>query len=192
MSKRWLGVLVTVLIVAAAAGGVLAIGGSDDGTGAADGVPTDLSGPFEPRPGEGPEAPSFDLPNFEGEGRITNADFEGKPLVLNFWASWCPFCIDEMPAFEEVFQQFSGEVAFLGVNVQDERQLAKQLAEQTGVTYPLALDEDGSLLRDVQGRTMPTTLLISADGHVVHRFGGESTPADELTGLILEHLLRPA
>lgn len=80
----------------------------------------------------------------------------------------------------------------LGVNVQDEGELAEQLAEQTGVTYPLALDEDGSLLREVEGRSMPTTLLISADGHVVHRFGGESTPADELTGLILEHLLRPA
>lgn len=80
----------------------------------------------------------------------------------------------------------------LGVNVQDEGELAEQLAEQTGVTYPLALDEDGSLLREVEGRSMPTTLLISADGHVVHRFGGESTPADELTGLILEHLVRPA
>lgn len=191
MDKKWFTVLGTVLVVGALVGAVLAFGGSDGSSGS-DGVATDVSGPVEPRPGEGPEAPSFDLPNFEGEGQLTYADFEGKPLVLNFWASWCPFCIDEMPAFEEVFQRFSGDVAFLGVNVQDERELAEQLAEQTGVTYPLALDEDGSLLREVEGRSMPTTLLISADGHVVHRFGGESTPADELTGLILEHLVRPA
>lgn len=191
MRRKWLTPLFTVLVVGALVAGVLVFGGSDGPSGS-DGVAADVEGPFEPRPGDGPEAPSFDLPNFEGEGQLTYADFEGTPLVLNFWASWCPFCIDEMPAFEEVFQRFSGDVAFLGVNVQDQRELAEQLAEQTGVTYPLALDEEGSLLRDVQGRSMPTTLLISADGHVVHRFGGESTPADELTELILEHLLRPA
>lgn len=188
MRKTLLAVLAVVLVAGAVAGGVLVVGGSGDDPGDA---PADVTGPFEPRPGEGPEVPSFDLARFEGEGRITYEDFEGTPLVLNFWASWCPFCIDEMPAFEKVFQRFSGDVAFLGVNVQDQRELAERLAEQTGVTYPLALDEDGTFLRDVQGRSMPTTLLVSADGHVVHRFGGESTPADELTELILEHLLRP-
>lgn len=189
MRRTLLAVLAVVLVAGVVTGGVLAVGGSGDGSGDA---PADVTGPFVPRPGDGPDAPSFDLPVFRGEGRTTYEDFAGTPLVLNFWASWCPFCIDEMPAFEEVFQRFSGDVAFLGVNVQDQRELAERLAEQAGVTYPLVLDEDGSLLREVEGRSMPTTLLISADGHVVHRFGGESTSADELTELILQHLLRPA
>lgn len=145
---------------------------------------------LEPRPGSGPRAPDFDLAAFEGEGRVTADEFAGTPLVLNFWGSWCPPCVEEMPAFERVHQRYEGTVAFLGVNLQDDPEFAASLVERTGVTYPLATDE-GEFFREVEGRGMPLTLFITADGHEVHRVEGNAAMSEEeLEGLILEHLLR--
>lgn len=142
---------------------------------------------LEPRKGSGPLLPNFSLDALGGAGEVTFAQFQGTPLVLNFWASWCPFCIEEMPGFERVNREFGGSVAFLGVDLQDDRALAKDLAERTGVTYRLAEDRDGSLFAAVGGLGMPTTLLVSVDGHIEERITGPLQP-DELRRLILEHL----
>lgn len=142
---------------------------------------------LEPRKGSGPLLPDFSLDAFGEAGEVTSAQFQGTPLVLNFWASWCPFCIEEMPGFERVNQEFGGAVAFLGVDLQDDRGLAGDLAERTGVTYRLAEDRDGSLFAAVGGLGMPTTLLVSADGHIEEKITGP-IESDELRRLILEHL----
>ncbi|CAN5339636.1 hypothetical protein BH24ACT7_BH24ACT7_00210 [soil metagenome] len=119
---------------------------------------------------------------FDGEPG-TLADFAGRPLVLNFWASWCPPCLAEMPDFEEVHQQLKGEVAFLGLNLQDDLAAAQRLADQTGVTYPLAADPEGAIFRRFGGIAMPTTVLIDADGEVVEVHAGVIF-ADDLAELI--------
>ncbi|MBA2338594.1 MAG: TlpA family protein disulfide reductase, partial [Acidimicrobiia bacterium] len=103
--------------------------------------------------------------------------------VLNFWASWCPPCLAEMPDFEEVHQQLKGEVAFLGLNLQDDLAAAQRLADQTGVTYPLAADPEGAIFRRFGGIAMPTTVLIDADGEVVEVHAGVIF-ADDLAELI--------
>jgi thiol-disulfide isomerase/thioredoxin len=134
----------------------------------------------------------FELARFDGEGVVTLEDYRGTPLVLNFWASWCPFCIEEMPGFERVRAKFEGSVSFLGVGMREtSRSLAEDLVERTGVTYDLAEDPEGALFVAVEGRNMPTTLLITADGHIAERIGG---PLQErqLEALILEHLVEEA
>jgi cytochrome c biogenesis protein CcmG, thiol:disulfide interchange protein DsbE len=148
--------------------------------------------PLGPRPGTGPEMPAFNLARFDGEGRIALEDFEGTPVVLNFWASWCPFCIEEMPGFERVHQRFQGSVAFLGVSMRESsRSLAEDLVERTGVTYELAEDPEGSLFTEVGAFGMPTTLFITADGRLAERFGGPLRE-EQLEDLILEHLVEEA
>lgn len=148
--------------------------------------------PLRPRAAAGPEMPSFSLARFDGQGQVALDDFEGTPVVLNFWASWCPFCIEEMPGFERVHQRFEGSVAFLGVGMRESsRSLAEDLVERTGVTYELAEDPDGSLFTEVGALSMPTTLFITADGRLAERFGGPLRE-EQLEELILEHLVEEA
>jgi cytochrome c biogenesis protein CcmG, thiol:disulfide interchange protein DsbE len=115
------------------------------------------------------------------------ADLDGEPLVVNFWASWCPPCVAEMPDFERVHQQVQGEVRFVGLNTQDNRADADRLVEQTGVTYDLALDPDGALFSDFEVVAMPSTFLVDEHGAIVHRHSGLLTET-ALRELIAEHL----
>ena len=115
------------------------------------------------------------------------ADFAGTPTVINFWASWCPPCIVEMPAFEAVHRELSPHVAFLGINVGDEPGEARELAERTGVTYPLGEDPDSTIFQAFGGFGMPTTVFVDAEGMIVSMISSRLR-AQDLRALIAEHL----
>lgn len=127
----------------------------------------------------GAAAPAVQMEGFDG-GTVTLEDLEGKPLVMNFWASWCPQCVAEMPDFERVFQDVKDEVQFIGVNTRDNKGAAERLVDETGVTYPLASDPNGEVFTAFRGAGMPTTVFIDADGNVV----------DVVTGQMSEKQLR--
>ncbi len=134
----------------------------------------------------GEEVASATLPRLVGEGEV-RTDQLGRPAVINFWATWCTFCVDEMPDFERVHQDVGDEVLFVGVNLEDNLDKARRLATETGVTYELVVDADGSFFRAVEGRGMPTTLFVEADGTVAHRHAGP-LDAERLRELVEEHL----
>lgn len=129
---------------------------------------------------------SVALTDFEG-GRFTLETYRGRPMVVNFWASWCPSCAAEMPAFEQVHQRFGGSVEFLGVNHSDTRSSAEELAHSTGVTYRLAEDPQGQLFVAFGGVGMPTTAFIAADGEIAEVVVGQLSE-QQLASLIQEHL----
>lgn len=117
---------------------------------------------------------------------------EERPLVLNFWASWCTFCIAEMPDFQRVYADLSDRVGFLGMDLLgvdgETRAAAERFAERTGVGYPLAYDPGGLLYAHfAQRQIMPVTILVRRGGVVAHRRFG---PLDErqLRALLAEHL----
>lgn len=115
----------------------------------------------------------------------------GKPLVINFWASWCVYCIKEMPDFQRVYERAAGRVSFLGLdllNVQGEtRSEAMRLAAETGARYPLGYDEGAELYARMTPRLlMPTTILVRTDGRVAFRQFGPLT-ASQLQDLIRKH-----
>jgi cytochrome c biogenesis protein CcmG, thiol:disulfide interchange protein DsbE len=123
-------------------------------------------------PNAGDNVSALPIELFDGSV-VTLGDYAGKPLLLNFWASWCVPCLKEMPGFETVYQSRQDQISFLGVNLQDREADALAVIDQTGVTYPLARDRDGSLFTELGGFGMPTTLFIDSDGTVIEMVTGE-------------------
>lgn len=128
---------------------------------AEDTVPPEGSGPT------GSFLPHEPWERFDGGGSASLADYSGRPLVLNFFASYCVPCAREMPALQSVADELGDRVAVVGMNLVDEEDAARALVEQTGVTYDLGRDEDGALARALGVVNLPTTVFASADHEVV-------------------------
>ena len=117
----------------------------------------------------GQPAPDFELELFDG-GKVRLSDFEGKVVVLNFWASWCPPCRKEMPDFERTWQAYQDRgVVFIGVAVQDYEPDSRAFVKETGVTYPIGMDWTGRIFNSYRPTAMPTTFLIDREGIVSRR-----------------------
>ncbi len=126
-----------------------------------------------PRSGRAPE---FELEDLRDADRtISLASYRGRPLVVNFFASWCAPCRREMPAFQSVYREVKGEVAIVGIDNQDIRSDGLALLEETDVTYPAAFDSEGNVARNFGILGMPTTLFVSADGEMLEQVTGEMT-----------------
>ena len=136
---------------------------------------------------DGPTAlDEFTFQTMDG-ATVTLADFEG-PMVVNYFAAWCPPCRAEMPEFEAVSRQTTGEVAFVGISRDNVTDSWRSLIEETGVTFPTVYEGNvqGSFAF-INGTSMPTTLFITADGTVAHTWSGALTD-DKLRELISAHL----
>ena len=169
-------VLSTVLALVAA-GGTYAILDDDGGRRGSD--VDEL--PLTP---EDPRAAVFTT--FEGEEEPL-ASLRGQPVLVNFFASTCIPCITEMPDLEEVHQELGDQITFLGLALQDRPDDALALVDQTGVTYRVAQDKDASVIQALGGTSLPTTVLIDADGRIKARHSGQIDAA-RLRAFIDEHL----
>jgi peroxiredoxin len=120
-------------------------------------------------------APGFTLPDLE-RGKVSLKDFRGKLLMLNFWASWCVPCREEMPAMERLYQKYRDHgFVILGVNVKDDKKSAISFVRELKITFPIGFDPNGDvgLLYGAWG--LPATYLIDANGIALARAWG---PAD--------------
>jgi cytochrome c biogenesis protein CcmG/thiol:disulfide interchange protein DsbE len=114
-----------------------------------------------PDTGAGSEAPQFDLPKLDGEGRISSSDLRGGPVVLNFWGSWCAPCREEAPLLERAWREYRGDgVVFLGVNIKDAESDARKFVEEFDMTYPVVRDTDLDLASDLGVYGLPETFFI--------------------------------
>ena len=130
-------------------------------------------------PGDRPPAPSLSGTTLEGE-RLDLADYEGKVVVLNFWASWCAPCRAEASNLIEVAEATKASgVQFVGVNVKNARDEAIAFERKAGVPYPSLHDQPGVLLtrfRKLVPQVPPTTLILDRQGRITGRFiGGVTT-----------------
>jgi cytochrome c biogenesis protein CcmG, thiol:disulfide interchange protein DsbE len=127
-----------------------------------------------------PAAPAFTLERLDGQGDLSLESLRGRPVVLNFWASWCGPCKDEAPLLEEASKRWAGKVAFVGIDVKDFRGDARTFIERYGVTYPNVYDGKGSTIGRYGVTGYPETYFIDAEGRVRYRIAGPVEEAEEV------------
>ena len=116
------------------------------------------------------KAPDFAVYDDAGNA-FKLSDFEGKPVVLNFWASWCSPCKSEMPDFDAAYKEYGENIHFLVVNMTDGYQetveSAKEFIEESGYSFPVYFDTDLEAAKAYSVYSIPTTYFIDQDGYVI-------------------------
>lgn len=152
-------------------------------------TPQDSDAPTETEPSK-VEAPDFTVEDADGE-KVKLSDYVGKPIVLNFWASWCSPCKSEMPEFNEAWEELDGEVQFLMVNMTDGARetvdTAKEYVEGQGFSFPVFFDTGSEAAMAYSAYSLPTTYFIDAEGYVVARAVGAIDGDTLQKGLDLIH-----
>jgi thiol-disulfide isomerase/thioredoxin len=138
---------------------------------------------------KGKEAPAFNLPvmyNGDAGSRLDLADLKGKPVLLDFWATWCGPCAMQTPVLDRLSRRYRDRgLTVVGVNVlDDDHAAARRYAEQKGLSYPILLDDSGITQRQYGVNRLPSLVIIDKEGRIVHRTNGF---VDEAS---LERLLR--
>jgi thiol-disulfide isomerase/thioredoxin len=113
----------------------------------------------------------------------------GKVVVLNFWASWCSPCVEELPVLNRLAEERAGQVVVLGVNYKEASWTVDSFSSEHPIHYPLLLDRSGEMFRNWTNGVMPTTVLIGRDGKPRWRLMGPLAPGDRAFGQALAALL---
>ncbi|MBI4202665.1 MAG: TlpA family protein disulfide reductase [Chloroflexi bacterium] len=165
VSSRWLPVAI-VFILFLLSGAALAFGVST----VRDDSPLSASQPLRLKP-----APNFTVPLYSGgEGSFTLSEHKGHPIVINFWASWCPPCRAEFPALQAAATTYAGQgVVVFAVAIQDTEAEAKAFLQEQRTTFLTGPDLDGSIAMDYTITGLPATYFITADGLIYKKWVGE-------------------
>jgi cytochrome c biogenesis protein CcmG, thiol:disulfide interchange protein DsbE len=134
-----------------------------------------------PDPLVGHPAPDFSLAMLRpgsGKSSLSLSNFKGKPVVLNFWASWCAPCKEEAPLLEGTWKQVQAQgkdIVILGVDFQDSNTDGMSFLQIYSITYPIVLDADGSVAFKYGVTSLPQTIFINRHGTVLSRVPRELT-----------------
>lgn len=119
------------------------------------------------------KVPQFTLSDYDGN-QVSVNDFPGKILVINSWAAWCPFCVDELPAFRDLQELFANDIVVIAIDRQESLSTAQNYTDSAGISdaYIFLLDPDDSFYRSIGGFSMPETLFVDTEGNIrVHKRG---------------------
>lgn len=125
------------------------------------------AGGLPPAPAVGHPAPAFTLTSVTGEP-VDLAALRGQPVVLNFWATWCPPCRAELPELQAASERLAGQVAVVGVNQVEPAAQVADFAQRLGLTFTIPLDERGQVSHAYGVRSLPTTFFIDRTGVIRH------------------------
>ncbi len=135
------------------------------------------------------EALDFTLENLEGS-EVSLEDLEGKVVFLNFWATWCGPCREEMPSMEKLWQRFKEEAfVILAVDLREGKEEVNSFMKEYGLTFSVLLDSEGEVGSMYAVRAIPTTFLIDSEGRMVGKALGARDWASEDAFDLIEHLL---
>lgn len=108
-------------------------------------------------------APDFELENLVGE-RVRLSELKGKPVILNFWATWCAPCVLEMPNIRKFYEKYPGQFHVLAVNADEPRLDVERFTKDMGLTFDVLLDPGGKAQQLYQIRGYPTSFFLDAQG----------------------------
>lgn len=132
------------------------------------------------------EAPDFTVTDANG-AKASLADFKGKPMIINFWASWCPPCKAEMPYFNEAFQELGSDVQFVMINQTDGTRetvdIAKAFIKEKGYAFPVYFDTTLDASIAYNATSLPSTFFVNSEGMVVAAFSGSITRDQLASGI---------
>ena len=125
---------------------------------------------------KGQTAPDFTLINLQGE-EVTLSELQGKKVVLNFWATWCPPCKAEMPHMQDYYEQYAlkDNVEIIGVNLTYSNETVKrvqQFVESYKLTFPIVLEHTKEVSKQYEILTIPSTFMIDTEGKIQHQILG--------------------
>jgi len=129
------------------------------------------NGSLDPYPDAG-TAPEFALVDLDDK-RHRLSEYRGKVVLVNFWASWCVPCLREMPGMQRMADSLRDRpFEILAINVAEQQHRAQEFLNSMGISFTVLLDSDGSTLKAWQGRGLPTSFLIDAEGRIRYRVVG--------------------
>ncbi|WP_296804709.1 TlpA disulfide reductase family protein [Thiocapsa sp.] len=134
------------------------------------------------------QAPAFDLQGPAGEPQRL-LDHRGKPVILNFWATWCPPCRAEMPSMQRAHEDLADEgISVIAVNVGEDAETIERFLSETDVDFPIPMDVDSEVVQSYPVKGLPTTFVIDPEGRFAFSATGErewDDPAllDQVRGL---------
>jgi peroxiredoxin len=133
----------------------------------------------EIKPWTGGVTPALDLPDMKGKQHRL-ADYKGKVVLVNFWATWCEPCRDEMPSIERLRASLAGQpFEVLAVNLAEPRSRIERFLEKMPLSFPLLLDRDSSVAKGWKARILPATYIVGRDGRIRYVHFGDRDWADD-------------
>ncbi len=142
-----------------------------------------------PKNNVGSVAQAFFTTYMDGKAVRFPEDFRGKPVVIRFWADWCPTCEGEMKSFELVYQKRHAQgLQVLAVNTGQDKDTVAAFMRKIGVSYPALMDERSDIARQYAIIGLPTTFFVGSDGIIKAKVVGEAEVADfdKLAGELIE------
>lgn len=123
-------------------------------------------------------APDFTVRLTDGS-TFTLSEARGKAVILNIWATWCGPCCRELPAFQELYDEFGGSLQVLAVNYAESEKTVRDFIEENGYTFPFALDEYASVSALYPSDGIPFTVIIDPDGNISQTFTGARSAEEQ-------------
>lgn len=128
---------------------------------------------YHPSPviAKGSSIPDFKLVALDGSVH-DSAAYAGKPMIINFWGTFCPPCREEMPALQSIYEEYGDQVTMIGINLSEDKVTVSNFVQQVGVTFPILFDRNRMTEKKFGLRQYPTTFFVRPDGKVMEMLFG--------------------
>lgn len=146
--------------------------------------PVQVAQPAADAPGALAKAPTFALPDLQGNEVRLETVLQEKPVLLVFWATWCPNCEAEVPELNELYKAHGDKAALLAASVQESRAKVASFAQSKGIAYRVLLDEKGEVAGKYRVHGVPTLFVIDRDGTIRYEGHEVGEARDALTKLL--------
>jgi peroxiredoxin len=143
----------------------------------------------ELKPYKGKPLPDFELSDLKG-GKHKLSDYKGKVVLVNFWATWCPPCVKEMPSMQRLQDKYQDrDFQILAVNMGEDATTITIFLDKIKVNFPILMDSDGAVLKQWKIFAFPTTFLVDKEGNIAYGlFGGLEWDSPEAMAVVDELL----